>query len=345
MRRCICSRLLLLVLLAAVTLAMPVAATAQVSLSVVIAPPPLPVYTQPPCPAPGYIWTPGYWAWGPDEYYWVPGTWAAPPAVGLLWTPGYWGWSSGVYVWNAGYWGPSVGFYGGVVYGFGYDGAGFLGGYWRGDQYYYNTSVTNVSTTVVRNVYRRPVYERRERAVSYNGGPGGLSSRPTRDQIRAAHERRWGATSLQRRQERAARSDPSLRVAVNHGRPPIAATPRAGAFKARGVTAARGAPHGPTSFGRRSTNKANAPNRGKQPAHGPSSARGDSFFGPASSPQGRPGYAPRPEARHPAPAANARRNAPRTGGWQQPRVLPRKGAHPAPAHPRRAPAQKGRHHG
>ena len=27
-------------------------------------PPPLPVYEQPPCPVEGYIWTPGYWAWG-----------------------------------------------------------------------------------------------------------------------------------------------------------------------------------------------------------------------------------------------------------------------------------------
>jgi WXXGXW repeat (2 copies) len=47
---------------------------------------------QPEIPAPGYIWTPGYWAYGTDGYYWVPGTWVQPPAVGLLWTPGYWGW-------------------------------------------------------------------------------------------------------------------------------------------------------------------------------------------------------------------------------------------------------------
>src|ERR1700733_378587 len=34
-------------------------ASAQVVLSVAIAPPPLPVYTQPICPGDGYIWTPG----------------------------------------------------------------------------------------------------------------------------------------------------------------------------------------------------------------------------------------------------------------------------------------------
>jgi len=57
----------LLVALAIVApmLALP-AAQAQISvgLSVNIAPPVLPVYEQPPLPAPGYIWTPGYWAYG-----------------------------------------------------------------------------------------------------------------------------------------------------------------------------------------------------------------------------------------------------------------------------------------
>src|ERR1700753_2522392 len=40
------------------------------------APPPLPDYEQPPAPDEGYLWTPGYWAWGGGGgYYWVPGTW------------------------------------------------------------------------------------------------------------------------------------------------------------------------------------------------------------------------------------------------------------------------------
>ena len=37
-------------------------ANAQIVVSVGIAPPALPVYTQPVIPGPGYIWTPGYWA-------------------------------------------------------------------------------------------------------------------------------------------------------------------------------------------------------------------------------------------------------------------------------------------
>ena len=47
---------------------------APVGVSINIAPPVLPVYVQPACPGIGYIWTPGYWAWGSDDYYWVPGT-------------------------------------------------------------------------------------------------------------------------------------------------------------------------------------------------------------------------------------------------------------------------------
>src|SRR5579863_7232683 len=92
--------------------AMSAESSAQVAISVTIAPPILPIYTQPPLPGPGYVWVPGYWAWGgPDGYYWVPGTWVLPPSVGVLWTPGYWGWSDGDYRWNGGYWGPHIGYY------------------------------------------------------------------------------------------------------------------------------------------------------------------------------------------------------------------------------------------
>ncbi len=102
------------------------------------APPPLPTYDQPPAPGDGYIWTPGYWAFGPAGYYWVPGAWVLAPYDGALWTPGYWGYADTGYFWNAGYWGPFVGFYGGINYGFGYFGSGFWGGRWRDHHFWYN---------------------------------------------------------------------------------------------------------------------------------------------------------------------------------------------------------------
>src|ERR1700730_8054036 len=87
----------------------------SVGLTVAIAPPMLPVYVQPPCPAPGYLWTPGYWAYSDEDgdSYWVPGTWVVAPSAGLLWTPGYWAVVEDDYVWREGYWAPHVGFYGG----------------------------------------------------------------------------------------------------------------------------------------------------------------------------------------------------------------------------------------
>lgn len=120
------------VLLALVTLVAPAPSAAQIAVGVSVgfAPPPLPVYAEPICPGPGYMWTPGYWAYDPvDGYYWVPGTWVPAPFVGALWTPGYWAWNGGGFFWNVGYWGPVVGFYGGINYGFGYAGLGYGGGY------------------------------------------------------------------------------------------------------------------------------------------------------------------------------------------------------------------------
>lgn len=37
---------------------------AGVAMTIAVAPPPLPVYAQPPIPGPGYLWTPGYWGYG-----------------------------------------------------------------------------------------------------------------------------------------------------------------------------------------------------------------------------------------------------------------------------------------
>ena len=77
----------------------------NVGVAVTIPPPALPVYEQPPCPASGYLWTPGYWSYDEDDgYYWIPGTWVVAPSPGLLWTPGYWAAVDDTYAWHDGYW-------------------------------------------------------------------------------------------------------------------------------------------------------------------------------------------------------------------------------------------------
>ena len=209
----------------------PSASPAQIAVgvSVHIGPPVLPVYAQPPCPAPGYIWTPGYWAWGEDGYFWVPGVWVMAPRPGLLWTPGYWGFTGGVYSWNAGYWGPHVGFYGGINYGFGYGGVGFVGGHWGGGGFVYNTAVTNVNTTVVKNVYVDKTVINNTTVVnnhySFNG-QGGVSARPTAAEQSAMHEQHMQPTSHQFSHEQSARTDRSQLASVNHGRPATASMDR-----------------------------------------------------------------------------------------------------------------------
>lgn len=212
-------------LLALVIIAVPASAFAGVFISVNFAPPPLPVYTQPICPAPGYLWTPGYWAYGPGGYYWVPGVWVRPPAIGMLWTPGYWSWGGGVYMWHAGYWGPHIGFYGGVNYGFGYTGVGFYGGYWRGGHYFYNTSVTRVNTTIIRNTYNKTVIVNNNNynRVSYNGGAGGIRATASRQELAASREQRFSATQSQTAHMRNASMNRSQFYSQNRGRPQIAA--------------------------------------------------------------------------------------------------------------------------
>jgi hypothetical protein len=180
---------------AVLLLVLPVMSFAQVGIdiSVNLAPPELPVYEQPPIPDDGYLWMPGYWAWGDDEqsYYWVPGTWVLAPQPGFLWTPGYWGRRGDFFVWNEGYWGPQIGFYGGVNYGYGYGGRGFEGGYWRGERFFYNRSVVNVGTTNITNVYNKTVVNNvTVTRVSYNGGNGGVQVQATAGELAAAHERR-----------------------------------------------------------------------------------------------------------------------------------------------------------
>jgi hypothetical protein len=148
------------------------APTPQAHAAVVIvagyAPPAIPVYEQPECPGDGYLWTPGYWAWGDGGYYWVDGAWVLPPYVGGLWTPGYWGWGVGGYFWHPGYWGLRVGYYGGINYGYGYFGVGFYGGYWNGGRFFYNRAYGHFGPGFRGGFYNRTY-------AGFNGRPGGVA--------------------------------------------------------------------------------------------------------------------------------------------------------------------------
>jgi hypothetical protein len=220
------SRLSAVLIAALLLTAIPAPSIAQFSVGVGATigapPPPLPVYAQPPAPAPNYQWNPGYWGHETVGYYWVPGTWAPPPRHGLYWTPGYWRHAGTGYGWNQGFWGPSVGFYGGVDYGFGYFGTGFVGGVWAGNNFRYNTAIVNVNQTVIHNTYvdktvvNRNVYANR---VSYNGGHGGISAQPTAGQMAGAQDR-VPPTAYQKQQATIAGRNRNSYASVNKGNPP-----------------------------------------------------------------------------------------------------------------------------
>ena len=270
---------------------------AAVVVSVAIAPPPLPIYVQPVGPGPDYLWTPGYWAYGPYGYYWVPGTWVLAPFVGALWTPGYWGWAGGRYLWHAGYWGPRVGYYGGINYGHGYYGVGYQGGYWHNNSFYYNRAVNNVDVTRIHNSYQTNIVAPPVNRVSYNGGAGGVARQPNAVERSVEGEHHVGYTESQQRHEDLAASNRQLQASVNRGRPSIAATPSPGTFDHPNVVSARGAtpasrPQSVTGAGMppshpQSVAGASAPTprpQGAPTAHG----SGPTHVAPAA-----PGYAPK----------------------------------------------------
>jgi len=188
-------------------------------------PPPLPDYEQPQAPGDGYMWTPGYWAYGQDGYYWVPGVWVQAPYEGALWTPGYWGYHNNRYGFYRGYWGPHIGYYGGINYGFGYIGFGYQGGYWGGGHFNYNRSVNNINISLMHNVYNRSVsnnYGGGAR-VSFNGGRGGLQVRARPAELAARRETHAAPMGAQMQHEHAASTNRAQYANVNHGRPASAA--------------------------------------------------------------------------------------------------------------------------
>ena len=234
-------------------------------------PPPLPQYDQPEAPEPDYLWTPGYWSWGPEGYYWVPGAWCAPPYEGALWTPGYWYFYGNRYRFHGGYWGPYVGFYGGINYGFGYIGIGYVGGFWNGPHFFYNRAVTHVNVNRITNVYSHTVVVNNVNVtrISYNGGRGGLQVRPRPAELAAARVPHTPPMSTQLQVQREAAQNRSQLYNQNHGQPAIVAAPRP-------ITAERGIqrPVNPIQDTRRPSAQTLVPSR-PRPAGQSAGAAGD----------------------------------------------------------------------
>jgi hypothetical protein len=319
------ARWLLLALLLSV---IPASSYAGVLISVGFAPPALPVYEQPPCPEPGLMWTPGYWAYGEDGYYWVPGAWVPAPYEGALWTPGYWGWSGGNYVFHEGYWGPHVGYYGGVNYGFGYGGFGFFGGMWRGHEFVYNTAAMHVDRRYIHSTYEdRGAVERgfvaRDSHVAFSGGPGGIRYEARPEERMAEHEQHMARTNFQAQHEQTFRADRGSYVKNNGGRPQHLVVDRPLGVETHSAPTGRGATGNPAQMNNRPQPTAThtmpaASGPGRAPAANNNAARPN---GPApqvqrqSTPQVQPHAAPQGPSR---PAA-------------QPQSHSAPGAHPAPA--------------
>jgi hypothetical protein len=295
-----------LLLFTLVVLSMSAVSSAQIGVSISVGPPALPVYEQPPCPTPGYMWTPGYWAYDNNtgEYYWVPGTWVAAPQPGFLWTPPYWGWNGVGFAFFPGWWGPHIGFYGGIGYGFGYPGTGFYGGRWQGGQFFYNRSVTNVNVTNIHNTYNTTVINNNtNNHVSYNGGNGGTTAKPTHEEEAAAHEQHIGPVAAQTQHQEAARNNPQMRASQNHGKPPVAATSRPGDFREGAVPAKEaGAPYKPEP-------QSNARSENNVPRP-PESNRGEPQTGANEHPENN---VPRPPAHASEVQPHERPAAPNTG--------------------------------
>ena len=321
---------------------------AGVGIRIGYAPPPMPVYVQPPLPAPDYIWVPGHWAWSDyvDDYYWVPGYWELPPQPGLLWTPAWWGWENGAFGYHEGYWGHEVGWYGGIDYGYGYHGHGWEGGYWQNGHIAYNGAIINVTNVHITNVYYHPpsVRENGPR-VSYNGGAGGIAARPSPEEIRATQAPHIAPTPAQRQRVQQAASNPHAAASqmTTGWHPPAvhrvdasgAPIPRAAALAKGGATAGAPANYHPTGAPA-NNHPAGAPVHMGEPAVAP--ARVAPPAGGAR--QAVPAHGPSaPNAYHPAPppAAPARPvPAPRAAPQPAPAAHPAPAPHAAPPPPRPA---------
>ena len=194
--------------------------------------------------------------------------------------------------------GPHIGFYGGINYGFGYIGIGFVGGYWNHDRYFYNRAVTNVNVTHITNVYTHNVVVNNidNRRISYNGGPNGIRRMADPREAAARNEAHIPPTAAQRlralgrRRSRAVlRAQPGPPAARLHGARPPGAGSRPDGAPSPGA-GPRGDRH--NDSGLRSTSTAPRPD---QNPGGPGPRPNER----AAPPQGREAQPPRPQVQAP----------------------------------------------
>ena len=137
---------------------------------------------------------------------------------------------------------PHVGFYGGVDYGFGYNGAGYFGGRWDNGRFFYNSAANNLGPDRITNVYDQTIVNNTTvNRASFNGGAGGVAAKPTDEEQLAEREAHVPATRLQVDHARAASMRGEQFQSTNKGKPAIAATERPGEFKGKGVVPATAA--------------------------------------------------------------------------------------------------------
>lgn len=149
-------------------------------------------------------------------------------------------------MWHEGYWGLHVGYYGGINYGYGYGGIGFIGGQWRGGVFAYNTAVVNVNRTNITNVYvNKTVINNtivNNNHVAYNGGPGGINHEPTPRERTFSQEQHTPPTSFQTQHQNRFQNEPGALAKNNGGHPQRAAlsSPITHNTSSFGTTASRG---------------------------------------------------------------------------------------------------------
>lgn len=141
---------------------------------VTIGPPQIRIDAQPPSPGEAFVWAPGHWGRNASGYAWIQGSWLMPPSAGMLWTPGYWRPQPGGFAWQAGRWGTSVGYYGGVNYGFGYLGSGFTASALRHDEIRHEVQQYREESGVRSNAGGRPSYPSSDHGNGWS--PNGQSS-------------------------------------------------------------------------------------------------------------------------------------------------------------------------